>query len=526
MEIAATQSLDNTETSKMDALNLVQNVENKIMKTKQITYNKVSSKPDTLPDILDCIDANEKGDAELFTALHKDKFCFDYSTGRWYRWKDHFWEEDRVKESLYSIKNIVDLYEKEAARQHWEYMNAVKNNNIAVAETTEEIYEKITKRIWNLQTVARSRNILFLSTIGSNSLGITGNEWDKNPWLLGCTNGVIDLKEGVFREGRSEDYLKTAAPVQWNGFEERAPTWIKFLLQIFDGDISLVKYFQRLLGYSLTGLCQENIFPILWGKGRNAKSTLIEVMNHILGKHAGPIQVSMLLRQGTTRSSSAPSPDIMTLRGKRLVWASESDKGKHLDIGKIKWLSGDDTLIGRPPFGKREVSFNPTFTMFLITNHKPSIPPDDFAMWQRVQIIPFTISFVEEPKEKNERRRDPKMKEKLLKESSGILAWLFRGCLEKKKNGLNPPEIIKVTTEEYKKEEDAVELFINECCVMKKDASVTGGQLFTRYKNWCDKFGFENIGVVNFGKRMKKKFKCRSGSRVIYYELKILDNES
>ncbi len=118
------------------------------------------------------------------------------------------------------------------------------------------------------------------------------------------------------------------------------------------------------------------------------------------------------------------------------------------------------------------------------------------------------------------------MKEKLLKESSGILAWIVRGCLEWQKHGLNPPEIIKVTTEEYKKEEDVVELFINECCVMKKDASVTGGQLFTRYKEWCETFGFENIGVVNFGKRMKKKFKHRSGSRVTYYGLKILDIES
>lgn len=36
--------------------------------------------------------------------------------------------------------------------------------------------------------------------------------WDKDPWLLGVTNGVVDLRTGEHRAGRPTDYMRQACP--------------------------------------------------------------------------------------------------------------------------------------------------------------------------------------------------------------------------------------------------------------------------------------------------------------------------
>lgn len=42
----------------------------------------------------------------------------------------------------------------------------------------------------------------------------------------------------------------------------------------------------------------------------------------------------------------------MALRGKRMVWASETGEGRKLDIPKVKWLVCGDRLVGRHVYGK------------------------------------------------------------------------------------------------------------------------------------------------------------------------------
>ena len=202
---------------------------------------------------------------------------------------------------------------------------------------------------------------------------------------------MIELNTGNFREGKPDEYIKTIAPIDWKGIDEPAPYWEKFIRDIFDNKKELIEYNQRLLGYCISGLTVEHIVVILWGKGRNGKGTLFEVLKVILGDLIKPIQAEMLLRQPIPKNSASPSSDIMSLIGKRLVWASESDEGRQLDIGKVKWLSGGDTLTGRHPHGKREITFTPTHKLFLATNHKPHVPADEYAAWERISLIPFAL---------------------------------------------------------------------------------------------------------------------------------------
>jgi putative DNA primase/helicase len=120
----------------------------------------------------------------------------------------------------------------------------------------------------------------------------------------------------------------------------------------------------RLLGYSVTGLTVEHILLMLYGIGRNGKSTLIEIIGHVLGKISGQGDPELILKGSFNRISGAPPSDIMALRGRRLVWISETSEGNRLSPGRVKWLTGGDTLTGRGIREKHKTSFTPTHTLF------------------------------------------------------------------------------------------------------------------------------------------------------------------
>ncbi len=493
-------------------------VENKVLE-EQKQYDDVNKTTNIFSsqDIIEALSANEDGDAWIYTNLNRTKFCYDHSKEKWFKWSDHHWEEDLIEEALASIDCVVDEYSKEVINQSKNRVNASKAQDNEGVAKAQRIEKELIKRIKSLQTVSRKKNVLRLSAAGSNSLGITGNEWDINPLLFGCKNGVLELETAAFRSGKPEDYIKTIAPAEWKGIDSPAPNWEKFLYEIFDNDEELINYIQRVLGYSISGLTVEHIILILWGIGRNGKGTFIEIIKKVIGSLAGPIQAEMLLRQTRPRSSANPSPDIMNLRGKRLVWGSETDEGRHLDIGKIKWLSGGDTLTGRHVHGKREVEFIPTHKIFLLTNHKPHISAEEYAAWERIFLIPFTLSFVDSPMKPNERKRDPYLTEKLFEESSGILAWLVSGFLIWSKEGLNPPNIVKEATREYQKNEDIINQFLEECCEFNSKGRIQAQPFHTAYKRWCESNNYLPLKSRKFSERMLERFERVEDSGKRYY---------
>lgn len=348
---------------------------------------------------------------------------------------------------------------------------------------------KVERRIDRLRTKRGSDNALYWAHTHANSPLVVRSELlDQDPTLLASLNCVVDQRTGEGRPGRRNDLITKQCPTEWKGLDYPAPTWEMFLRDIFEGNEELIGYVQRLLGYGITGLSDEHVFPIFWGCGRNGKSTLVEVLSYVLGPYAGPIQSDLLMDQGRyRRASSAPSPDIMALKGLRIAFASESDEGRRISPARVKWLTGGDTLIGRNPHDKYEVHFKPSHLLILLTNHKPQAPADDFAFWQRVHLVPFTVQFVDrEPQTKDERPADKALPQKLKAEDSGILAWHVRGCLKYQEMGLKPPVIVREATAEYRRDEDILSDFTDECCFLEAYYKESASGLYDRYANWYE----------------------------------------
>lgn len=442
--------------------------------------------------IIRCTSSGQDGDAELFVCLYKNVFIFDHSARRWYRFGNHYWELDTKNHALDAVKKIADLYASEVDQEKAEYYEYIR----------KPLLEKL-KRIRNKKW---KEDVLILAASGDNGLGITGDEWDQEPLLLAVANGIVDLTTGKLIPGRPDQYIKTASPIPYFADAPEPKIFISFLNEVFARDQETIKYVQRLLGYSLLGKVREHILVILVGEGRNGKGTLLQIIAYVLGPYAGAVKSSLLLDQGRLKSSSAPNPDILDLRGKRFVWAAETNKDSRIDPGIVKWLTGDDILVGRPLYGRDEIRFRPSHTLFLMTNDKPKIPgaDNDFAFWQRIQVLTFTESFIDEPQEHNHHKVDKDLSEKLKKEAEGILAWMVRGCLAYQREGLNPPQKIKDAVNDYRNEEDDLPEFIEECCELGPDFRVSAEVIYEAYCRWAKTSDCIEISQKIFGGKMKK----------------------
>jgi putative DNA primase/helicase len=465
-----------------------------------------------------CIQANELGDGQMFATLNRGRYVLNRNSGEWLLWSGHHWAIDKDGAgALIAVESVSARYLDEARRLVDEIANTKETQKLnSLCEYQKTIYKRVNK----LRSDRGRKNCLQFAHTSEYGLSISGDQLDTEPWSLPCRNGVINLKTGELEPGRPEDYLMVAAPTQWQGISAPCPVWEQMLLDCQDGNSDMVSYLRRLFGYAITGLHREHILPVFWGQGRNGKGTIIETLKSVLGLElAAPVQAEMLLDQAFARSSSGPSPDIMALKGVRLAFASETDDGRRISPARVKWLTGGDTLKARNPHDRYETSFVPSHTLFLLTNHKPHAPSDDFAFWERLHLIPFPISFVSRiPRQDNERRADEELEDKLRSEYAGILSWLVRGCLEWQQDGLDPPPLVREATAGYRRDEDMLADFIDECCLTDSESRVTATALYNAFTTWFEtNYGKRIPSQKRFGSLMAKKFERRKDGIYFYY---------
>ena len=218
----------------------------------------------------------------------------------------------------------------------------------------------------------------------------------------------------------------------------------------------------------------------------------------------------------------------MALRGKRLCFASETEQNRRLNVSLIKELAGGDTICARALYAKRQINFEPTHTLFLMTNNKPVVSAKTIdPIWDRIALIPFHLKFVDEEskKEKFERIKDIYLSEKLKSEAAGILAWLVRGCLAWQKDGLKKSDSVKNATEAYQRDEDVIGQFIEDRCVEGADLKVKPSEIYKAYCEWCEDQKSKPMSQTAFGKDLRTRYEADgTGRSKVYIGIKITED--
>jgi putative DNA primase/helicase len=346
------------------------------------------------------------------------------------------------------------------------------------------------------------------------------DELDRDPWLLNVQNGTLDLRTGRLREHRREDLLTKVCPTRYDA-RAGCPLWGRFLDAVFEGDEELVRFLQRLFGYCLTGEASEQILPIFWGSGANGKTTLINAVTGAIGPdYAGEAVPDLLLVPKGERHLT----ELAFLFGRRLVVCSEADQGGRLNEARVKRLTGSDKITARR-MREDPWEFTPTHKLILLTNHRPTVKGNDHALWRRLRLVPFTVTFwdPDDPTTHGrdlpaDLRQDKRLGEKLSAEAPGILAWMVRGCLDWQRGGLTLPAKVQAATRQYRDAEDLLGQFLAECCVAgDKDFRCRSRDLYGAYVKWAEGNGEEALSGKAFGDAMTAKGFGRDHSNGTWY---------
>jgi putative DNA primase/helicase len=335
------------------------------------------------------------------------------------------------------------------------------------------------------------------------SIPILPRQMDPDPWLLNCPNGTLELRAGTLREHRRSDYITKSCPTPYTP-AAAAPLWERFLGDIFLKREALIRYVQRLLGYCLTGDVSEDIFAIWYGSGSNGKSTLITTIMHVLGEdYVVKANRDLFLAK---KQDNHPA-QLARLHGKRLVFCIETNEGTRLDEALVKEATGGDAITARR-MREDPWQFYPTHKCVLVTNHKPEIRGTDGGIWRRIRLIPFDAKFWKPELGETgpeELRANKDIEEELKKEFPGILAWMVRGCLDWQQHGMETPEVVKTATTAYKVEQDVLQRFLEDCCVVDTACAVRATPLYWCYTQWTRGQGEEPASQRRFGEALSER---------------------
>jgi putative DNA primase/helicase len=287
------------------------------------------------------------------------------------------------------------------------------------------------------------------------------------------------------------DRITKIAPVDYDP-DAPASRFKRFLKEALVDD-AVIKFVKRYSGYTLTGITRERLLAILYGFGKNGKTTLVELLHEVLGDYARNTDVETLL----IKKYQGVGNDVAALKGARFVSAAEVEKGRRLAESKVKQLTGRDTVTARFLFGEN-FDFKPEFKLWLSTNNKPVIQGTDDAIWDRIRLIPFTQRF-------DGHKADPKLPDKLRHEIAGVFAWMVEGCLEWQEHGLQEPKTVTEATKQYREEMDTLASFLDEVCVMGPHHRVLAEKLYQRYAMWCDDSGERKDPKKAFVARLEER---------------------
>jgi len=99
--------------------------------------------------------------------------------------------------------------------------------------------------------------------------------------------------------------------------------------------------------------------------------------------------------------------------------------------------------------------------------------------------------------------QDPDLEAKLLEELPGILNWVLEGLRDYHQQGLAPPEEVTKATAAYRKENDSLQAFIGECCLVGEGYSLKNSILFGEYRAFCQDSGHEPLSQKKFTEELR-----------------------
>jgi putative DNA primase/helicase len=386
--------------------------------------------------------------AYRFAAAFGHQFMHVHGIG-WFYWDGKRWAEDQSGRAKLGV---------------------IETFRIALADSLAD--RTLREDVHKSETAAGISGVLDIAA-ALEPFAFTPDQLDPDPLLLNTRSGVLDLRTGDLHQHRPDLLCTKITTGSYLPISDPAGGWQTFLSQALPAP-EVRAYFQRLIGLSLLGAVRENILPIATGSGGNGKGVAYTAILHAFGGYAYAAEPDLFT--SAKANANAASPALMGLRGMRLVVVSETERDQPLAEALMKTITGGDPIRARPLYGK-PITFQPSHLALMVTNHLPRVSGDDAAIWRRLRVVPFDVSFRDHP--------DTGLGERLRTESDAVLSWAVAGWFDYQSNGLAEPESVRIATGDYRKASDTLQRFIGDVCTLGANVHVGHRELHTAWRGWC-----------------------------------------
>jgi phage/plasmid-associated DNA primase len=261
-------------------------------------------------------------------------------------------------------------------------------------------------------------------------------DFDSNPYLIKVKNGIFDILKGILMPHTPALLIRgminaNFIPPQLTSNGMKIIVTKTNLFREFIGSAlydktkndrenkAIVRSFLEILASFLIGSNEHKLLFIIVGKPNTGKTTLLNTLKTLFSLYGTWFNNSALLR--SARTTNDIRPDILALRGKRLIVGSEANKDGKFDTALLKSLAGNDEVSFRKPHKGDMVTFRICGKFMLVTNFCPKFTDlDDQAFLNRIVLVNFDNIPERMDGELEDKLKSPEMLDKIFTELANL----------------------------------------------------------------------------------------------------------
>ncbi|MGA5500940.1 DNA primase family protein [Streptomyces umbrinus] len=314
-----------------------------------------------------------------------------------------------------------------------------------------------------------------------------GGEQDASP-IVACENGLLRIRDRALLPHSPGFFNLVSVPFTYDPTAV-APTWERFLTQLWPDDPDAIHAVQEWFGYVLSGRTDQQKILLMVGPTRSGKGTIARVLKELVGKEnlAGPTLAGLGTNFG-----------LSTLVGKPLAVISDArldgNSNNSQVVERLLTISGEDTIDVDRKYRAVWTGKLPTRLMIL-SNELPHFGDSSGVIAKRFVLLNMTVSWLG--------KEDPTLMDKLTAEMPGILNWALEGLARLQQTGrITEPKSSREAVTTMQDTASPTSAFVRERCATGPTCSVPVDTLWTVWRDWAEDNGVRPGTKQVFGRNL------------------------
>ena len=318
------------------------------------------------------------------------------------------------------------------------------------------------------------------------------NKRQADPRFIRFKNGVLDIDTGQLVDNPCDYLLLNEIPHNWNP-EAKSVLVDSTFYSIAQNNEAVVANLWEMFGLALYRGHDVSRMILLQGSGANGKSTLLDMLRHMLGEDNC---FSLSICDLGEKFQLVPAMGKLALIGDDI--SNDYVNGKACAVMK-KFVTGD--TVNDQYKGGATFQFKPYATLIYSCNEIPKFADGTYGFERRIHPIPLLARFT--PSDKG---FDPRLGEKLKNEV--CLEYAIAKAVEalrrcRSKLSLTANSLSQKMANDIINDNDSVRAFLDG--TNSSAASIVGKtntDIFSSYDAWCKNNGIEPLGKSAFSKKL------------------------